>query len=80
LAGLAYVMLFIVTAIPGTELYRYLKSIFPHLDLRTSHERSAFPVGGLTPTELTERRLQWMAYVNSKGCMEIAQRSKNWGL
>lgn len=79
-AGLAYVMLFIVTAIPGTELYKYLKSVFPDLDLRTSHERSAFPVGGLMPYQLTEKRLQWMAYVNGESCMGIAQKTKNWGL
>jgi hypothetical protein len=80
LAGLAYVMFFIVTAIVGTELYKYIQSVFPNLNLRTSHERAAFPVGGLTPHELTERRLQWMAYVNGESCIDIATRTKNWGL
>jgi radical SAM superfamily enzyme YgiQ (UPF0313 family) len=80
LAGLAYVMLFVFTAIPGTAVYNHLKSVFPNLDLRTSHERAAFPVGGLTPAELTERRLKWMDFVNGEDCMEIAQSSKNWGL
>jgi anaerobic magnesium-protoporphyrin IX monomethyl ester cyclase len=80
LAGLDYVMLFIVTAIVGTELYEYISSVFPNLNLRTSHERSAFPVGGLTPYELTEKRLEWMAYVNGESCMNIATRTKNWGL
>ncbi|MBI4128323.1 MAG: B12-binding domain-containing radical SAM protein [Parcubacteria group bacterium] len=79
-AGLAYVMLFIYTAIPGTNAYKYLKSVFPDLDLRTSHERSAFPVGGLTPAELTELRLQWMQEVNGSACMGIAEETKNWGL
>ncbi|MEK7618085.1 MAG: radical SAM protein [Patescibacteria group bacterium] len=80
LAGLAYVMIFIVTAFAGTQLGKYIKSVFPHLDLRTSHERSAFPVGELTPNELTEKRLQWMTFVNGEGCMDIADRAKNWGL
>ena len=79
-AGLAYVMLFIYTAIPGTKAYKYLKSVFPELDLRTSHERSAFPVGGVTPSQLTELRLQWMDEVNGASCMEIVERTKNWGL
>jgi len=79
-AGLAYVMLFIYTAIPGTNVYKYLKTVFPNLDLRTSHERSAFPVGGLTPAELTELRLQWMQEVNGSACMDIAKQTKNWGL
>ena len=79
-AGLAYVMLFIYTAIPGTKVYAYLKSVFPNIDLRTSHERSAFPVGGLTPEQLTELRLQWMQEVNGSSCMNIVERTKNWGL
>ncbi len=79
-AGLAYVMLFIYTAIPGTKVYAYLKSVFPNLDLRTSHERSAFPVGGLAPAQLTELRLQWMQEVNGSACMGIAEQTKNWGL
>lgn len=79
-AGLAYVMLFIYTAIPGTRVYKYLKTVFPELDLRTSHERSAFPVGGLTPEELTELRLQWMREVNGSACMGVAEQTKNWGL
>lgn len=79
-AGLAYVMLFLYTAIPGTRAYAYLKSVFPDLDLRTSHERSAFPVGGLAPRELTELRLEWMQQVNGQSCMGIADKTKNWGL
>ncbi|MFA6511953.1 MAG: radical SAM protein [Patescibacteria group bacterium] len=79
-AGLAYVMLFIYTAIPGTAAYAYLKTVFPDLDLRTSHERSAFPVGGLTPIQLTKLRLRWMKEVNGPDCMHIADRTKNWGL
>ncbi|MFA4873428.1 MAG: hypothetical protein WC659_05880 [Patescibacteria group bacterium] len=79
-AGLAYVMMFIYTAIPGTNAYRYLKSVFPHLDLRTSHERAAFPVGGLTPQELTDLRVQWMDEVNGNASMKIANNTKNWGL
>lgn len=79
-AGLAYVMLFIYTAIPGTNVYRHLKSVFPELDLRTSHERSAFPVGGLSPAELTELRLKWMQEVNGSSSMGIAEQTKNWGL
>lgn len=79
-AGLEYVMLFIYTAIPGTSAYRYLKSVFPDLDLRTSHERSAFPVGGLTPQELTDLRLHWMQEINGPDSMGIAERTKNWGL
>lgn len=80
LAGLAYVMIFIVTAVAGTKLAKYLKSVFPNLDLRTSHERSAFPAGGMTSHELTEKRLEWMAHVNGENCMGIATRTKNWGL
>jgi len=79
-AGLAYVMLFIYTAIPGTAAYKYLKTAFPHFDLRTSHEQSAFPVGGLTPQELTELRLQWMHEVNGPVCMDIVEQTNNWGL
>lgn len=79
-AGLAYVMLFLYTAIPGTRAYEYLSSVFPELDLRTSHERSAFPVGGLTPVELTELRLRWMQEVNGDSSTGLATLTKNWGL
>lgn len=79
-AGLAYVMLFIYTAIPGTAAYGYLKSVFPDLDLRTSHERSAFPIGSLSPHELTELRFKWMREVNGIACMGVAERTRNWGL
>lgn len=79
-AGLTYVMLFIYTAIPGTNAYKYLKSVFPDLDLRTSHERSAFPVGGVSPAELTELRLKWMQEVNGSASMGVAEQTKNWGL
>jgi len=79
-AGLAYVMLFIYTAIPGTNVYKSLKSVFPDYDLRTSHERAAFPVGGLTSNQLTKLRRQWMWEVNGKSCMNIAEETNNWGL
>lgn len=79
-AGLTYVMLFIYTAIPGTNIYNYLKFVFPKLNLRTSHERAAFPVGGLSPAQLTNLRLKWMNEVNGPACMEMANRTKNWGL
>jgi len=77
--GLAYAMIFIVTAIPGTMAYNKFQSLFPDLDLRTSHERAAFPVGGLTPEELTKLRFQWMQEVNGD-CMMVAKETKNWGL
>lgn len=76
-AGLAYVMLFIYTALPGTAVYPSLK---PYVNNYTSHERSAFPVGGLTLGELTELRLKWMKEINGDDCMNIAEETKNWGL
>ena len=79
LAGLAYVMLFIYTAIPGTAAYKYLESVFPNLDLRTSHERSAMPIGGYT-RRLTELRWEWMREINGSASTNLAERTKNWGL
>lgn len=77
-AGLAYVMLFLHTALVGTETYEYL---CPFLEKRfTSHERAGYPVGGLTTKQLTELRIQWMREVNGPTCMGVAEQTKNWGL
>ncbi len=77
-AGLAYVMLFIYTALPGTAVYPALKPYVTHG--YTSHERAGLSVGGLTPEQLTELRLKWMTEVNGDTCMSIANGTKNWGL
>ncbi|MFA5155581.1 MAG: radical SAM protein [Patescibacteria group bacterium] len=75
-AGLAYVMLFIYTALPGTPVFDYLK---PYLTGYSSHERAAFPVAGLTTDELTEKRLVWLGEINGKS-QELAKEKRNWGL
>ena len=75
-AGLTYVMLFIYTALPGTKVFSSLKHL---LTSYSSHERSSFPVGGLTPTELTDKRIEWLLEIN-KEQQTLAHKKKNWGL
>ncbi len=75
-AGLAYVMLFIYTALPGTAVYPALK---PFVRGYTSHERAGFTIGGLSPEQLTELRLEWMKEINGDS-MDMAIASRNWGI
>ncbi|MFA5184676.1 MAG: radical SAM protein [Patescibacteria group bacterium] len=75
-AGLAYVMLFIYTALPGTAVFSSLKRF---LSGYSSHERAAFPVAGLTAEELTEKRLIWLGEINGES-QELAKEKRNWGL
>ncbi|HOZ37012.1 MAG TPA: hypothetical protein PLR18_04275 [bacterium] len=76
-AGLAYVMLFIYTALPGTAVYPSLKS---YTRGYTSHERAGLSVGGLTAEQLTELRINWMREINGDDCINIADSTKNWGI
>lgn len=76
-AGLAYVMLFIYTALPGTPIYPSLK---PFIRGYTSHESAGFSVGGLTPEQLTELRFKWMKEINGDDYMSVAESTKNWGI
>lgn len=73
-AGLAYVMLFIFTVLPGTVTEKELGR-----KNYTSHERASIIVAGLTPQELTDLRHQWMAEINEVA-QDRAQKAMNWGV
>jgi len=76
-AGLAHVMLFIYTALPGTVIFPFLKQFISNY---TSHERAGFTTGGYSPKKLAEKRLVWMKEINGGNSTNITQSTKNWGI
>ncbi len=77
-AGLAFVMLFMYTALPGTQIYPYMRPLM--LRGYTSHEKASCIIDDLTPEQLTELRYKWMQEINGEKIMKKMEESSNWGV
>jgi len=76
--GLAYVMLFIFTPLPGTGIF---SSLHPYIQRGyTSHEKATLPIAGLSPKRFTKLRKYWMKKINGEQADNIAEKTLNWGL